>query len=190
MTIFTPVCSVFSDTFLENNYSFKAALEMLKIQKNTILKQQLLFLDLNSENLKNLFNLAAKDMFFLKVEESWNKRCLGHEYKIDSNIRKKNKAKEKAHNTEEAYKNNPQIIPASVWSEVRGHNDPFVHFKYIDDCSDCDCKTIHTRDVKKINISEVLSKTEKDALLAEMSLETFYASILNYIFQNSEEMQL
>lgn len=61
----------------------------------------------------------------------------------------------------------------------------FVHFKYIDNCNECNCKAVNILNVNKINISEFLGKAEEKALCENISSENFFTSILNYILQNT-----
>lgn len=183
----TFLSSPFINIFDQCDYSFKTALETLKIQKNSILEQELWFLDPSSNNLKDLFNIATKEIFFWKIEQHWHKTCIGHEHKVADRKNRKWKAWNRAKKAESNYKRNPNILFNSVWIELRGNNDPFVHFKYVDNCNDCNCKSISERNVKKINIAEVLSKAEQNIVSEKISSEIFYATILNYLFQNAEE---
>ncbi len=168
------------NTLIKNDVYFKASLDTLRLKKCNILTQEAWFSDLSSMKIKSLLQQEIEKMFFVQIDEKWEKECLGHEYKVSGRQKNIKKAEKKAKKAEKDYKQKPTVISHSVKWGLRGSNDPFVYFKYIDNCSDCNCPSKKISTKEKISLKEAISKAEEKLQLPS---EDFYKILLQYVLK-------
>lgn len=165
---------------------FKAALEAMRLQKERFFEAGLLSVDLAEDKIKNIFDTVTKDLFFFLVESKWHKTCKGHEVKVDRQLSKK-EAKEKAKRAAEEIKVRENIIESSVQTKVKGKHDPYVRFKYIDNCPACSCIASKINNTIKVQVADIVSIGETLAESGQIFSHEYYKYLISYIFQNNKE---
>lgn len=178
----TPLIALMSD----QQNKFKAAIEAMRLQKEKFFEAGLLSVDLTEDRIKNIFDSVTKDLFILLVESKWHKICKGHEVKVDRQLSKK-EAEQKAKRAAEEIKERENIIESSVHPQVRGKHDPYVNFKYTDNCPACSCIAHKIINTIKVQVADIVSMGESLSERGHIFPHEYYGYLINYIFQNHKE---